>query len=323
MTTTAGFTTLPIAGLLDGAQSALNPQGPAASEIAALSWLLFFGAALIFIAVMALTAYALWAERARRVWLTRYVFIAAAGIVFPFVILTALLIHVLLPSDALPSSPPLRIEVVGEQWWWRVHYLRPDGSREFATANEIRVPVGVPVDIALRTADVIHSFWVPALGPKLDMIPGRVNHLVLAADRAGEFRGQCAEYCGGPHARMALFVIAVSPQEFEAWRGQQRRPAARATTPQAQRGEVAFRERGCGVCHDVRGARGSGTRGPDLTHVASRVSLGAGTLRMGPGALATWIAGSRHVKPDNLMPAFDMLPAEEIAAIAAYLEGLR
>ena len=316
----------PIASLLGGSQSALNPQGPGASEIAALSWLLFAGAAVIFVAVVALAVYAVVAGRGRPAWMARTRFIVAAGIVFPLIVLTGLLIRAFMPAaeaDGGPGSAVLRIEVVGEQWWWRVHYLNSDGSRFFATANEIRIPVGQRVEFALRSADVIHSFWVPALAPKLDMIPGRVNRLVLSADRPGEFRGQCAEYCGGPHARMALFVIAMPPSEFEAWRAQQRRPAVRAATPATQRGESAFRDRGCGVCHEVRGSPGSGARGPDLTHVASRVSLGAGTLRMSPGAFAAWVGSSQHIKPDNLMPAFDMLPADEIGAIAAYLESLK
>jgi cytochrome c oxidase subunit II len=319
------LSTLPIAGLMDGAQSALNPQGPAASEIAALSWLLFFGAAAIFAAVAAFTAYALLARRPRRVWMTRVAFIAAAGIGFPIVVLTALLIRVLvMPATAgHGSTATLRIEVVGEQWWWRVHYVDAAGVREFATANEIRLPVGETVELSLRTADVIHSFWVPALAPKLDMIPGRVNRMVVKADHPGELRGQCAEFCGGPHARMALHVIAMQPDEFASWRAQQRRPATPAATSTAERGAQAFHARGCGVCHDVRGTGESGTRGPDLTHVASRVSLGAATLPVGAGAFAAWIAASHHLKPGNLMPPYDMLPANEIGAIAAYLETLQ
>ena len=224
---------------------------------------MFFGAAAILAWRRGAAAYALLTPRPRRAWMTRGAFIGVAGVAFPLVVLTALLVHVLLAeARTARATAALRIEVVGEQWWWRVHYLAADGSREFATANEIRIPVGQPVELALRTGDVIHSFWVPALAPKLDMIPGRVNRLVIGADHPGEFRGQCAEYCGGPHARMALFVIALPPAEFEAWRAQQRQPATRAASPAQQRGETAFRERGCGVCHELRGTDGEGPAAP-------------------------------------------------------------
>jgi cytochrome c oxidase subunit 2 len=321
-----GFQIAPIASLLGGTQSALNPQGPVASEIAALTWLLFAGATAIFLGVVALAAYALFARRGRRAWMARTEFVVAAGIVFPLVVLTGLLIRAFLPTaegDSGAASASLRIEVVGEQWWWRVHYLNAGGGHEFATANEIRIPVGRPVELSLRSADVIHSFWVPSLAGKLDMIPGRVNRLHLSAEQAGEFRGQCAEYCGGPHARMAFFVIAQRPDEFEAWRAQQQRPATVPATQSTERGQWLFVERGCGVCHSVRGTAAQSTRGPDLTHVGSRISLGAGTLRNGAGALADWISSSQHLKPENLMPSFDTLPAAELGAIAAYLESLQ
>ena len=310
--------------MLGGNQSALNPQGPGASEISELSWLLFAGAAAIFAVVGALAVYAIVARRHRRAWMARSEFVVAAGIVFPLLVLTGLLVHAFLPGTHTgPEAAMLRIEIVGEQWWWRVHYLNEAGHQEFATANEIRIPAGRPVELLLRSADVIHSFWVPNLAPKLDMIPGRVNRLRLAANVPGEFRGQCAEYCGGPHARMALYVIAMSADEFEAWRAQQQRPAIPAATDSAERGRILFSARGCGVCHTVRGSPAEGLRGPDLTHVGSRISLAAGTLRNDAASLATWIRASQHVKPENLMPSFDMLPAEELGAIAAYLESLR
>lgn len=316
---------LPLAGLLDGAQSALAPRGPAADEIASLSWLLFGTGTAILVVVLALTACALFARRSRRAWMTRGGFIIVAGGVVPFVLLAALLVHVLLPGGHGHggATAALRIEVTGEQWWWRVRYLDASGRHDFATANEIRIPVGTAVDLTLRSADVIHSFWVPSLAPKLDMIPGRVNRLVIAAGQAGEFRGQCAEYCGAPHARMALFVIATSTDDFEAWTTRQRQAATSPQTAEARRGERAFAEHGCGTCHAIRGTGHVGTRGPDLTHVADRVSLGAGTLRAAPGAMAAWIVGSQHVKPGNLMPDFAMLPADELGAIAAYLQALQ
>src|SRR5687768_11861746 len=188
-------------------QSILSPQGPVAGVIAEMSWVLIVGAAVIFLAVMAIAAYALFGARRKR--LSSSLLIVGGGIVFPALTLSALLVYSLVRAGTLElaAAAPLRIEVTGEQWWWRVHYLDAEGRRDFATANEIRVPVGRVVELELKSADVLHSFWVPVLAGKLDMVPGRTNRLRVRADRAGEFRGQCAEYCGGPHAFMALYVV--------------------------------------------------------------------------------------------------------------------
>ena len=305
----------PFVRLLDGLQSALNPQGPAAGLIAEISWVLFAGATLIFVAVLGLTAYALFARRERAARLSAGVLIIGGGIVFPLVVLSALLAYSLLRAGALSAEEPrLRIEVVGEQWWWRVHYLDAKGERDFTTANEIRVPVGVPVELQLKSADVIHSFWVPVLAGKLDMIPGKTNRLRLRADREGEFRGQCAEYCGGPHALMALYVVAEAPERFERWSGQQRAPARTS--------HELFTAR-CAACHTVRGTAAAGVSGPDLTHVGSRLSIGAGILPNNAGALAGWIASSQHLKPGNLMPSFGEFTGEELRTLAAYLDSLK
>jgi len=170
------------------------------------------------------------------------------------------------------------------------------------------------VELSLVSADVIHSFWVPSLAGKVDLLPGRSTRLHLTADRPGVYRGQCAEYCGGPHAKMAFHVIAETPEGFEAWRKNQRRPAAA--------GNALFAAR-CATCHTVRGTSAAGTLGPDLTHVGSRMSLGAGTLPNNEGTLAGWIASSQHIKPGNLMPSFKDLTGEELRALAIYLEALK
>jgi cytochrome c oxidase subunit II len=289
-------------------QSALDPAGPAAALIAEMTWVLFAGGAIIFAGVMALAAYALFSKNRAR--LSPQALIIGGGIAFPVVVLSALLVYSLVRMSTLEAAgePALRIEVTGEQWWWRVRYA------EFETANEIRIPVGQPVELELKSADVIHSFWVPALAGKLDMIPGRTNRLRVQADRPGEFRGQCAEYCGGPHAFMALFVVALPPAEYEQWAQQQKK----AVEKQAPALFVSH----CGACHTVRGTPAAGVRGPDLTHVGSRRTIGAALLPMNRGALAGWIASSQHLKPGNLMPSFGMLPGEELNALAAYLEGL-
>jgi cytochrome c oxidase subunit 2 len=285
-------------------QSILSAHGPAATAIAELAWVLFAGGAAILLAVLVLTAYAV---STRPAWLAREGFIAAAGIAFPVLALSLLLVYVYVMSGRMHAgpSPAVRIEVVAEQWWWRIRYPG------FETANEIRIPAGRPVELVLRSADVIHSFWVPSLAGKVDMIPGRDNRLRLIAQKSGEFRGQCAEFCGGPHAKMALHVIAEDPERFETWMKSQL---------QVQSSHALFLAR-CAVCHTVRGTAAAGTRGPDLTHVGSRRFIAAGTLPNTQGNLAGWIAGSQHIKPGNLMP--DMgLSGEELQSLAVYLASL-
>jgi cytochrome c oxidase subunit 2 len=300
----------PAVRLFDGIQSALNPQGPDAALTAEIFWVLFAGAAVIFAGVMALALYAVFASRENASRLSARALVVGGGIVFTTVTLFALLIYSLARAAALHpvDENALRIEVIGEQWWWRVRYP------EFETANEIRVPAGRPVELVLRSADVIHSFWVPVLGGKLDMIPGRATVLRVRADRPGEYRGQCAEYCGGPHAWMALYFVALEPAQYEQWAAAQRRPATQSNELFAAN---------CAACHAVRGTPAAGALGPDLTHVGSRLSIGAGLLPNNAGSLAGWIASSQHLKPGNLMPSFQHFSGEELRALAAYLESLK
>lgn len=296
-------------------QTVLDPRGPVASAIADTAWILFAGGAAILLLVIALTAWALMAPKRRRAWIASRGFVVGAGIAFPTVVLAALLVYSLLARDAAYAREgALRIEVTGHQWWWQVRYLDAEGRVEFETANEIRIPAGRPVELVLGSADVLHSFWVPNLAGKLDMVPGRTNRLRLAADRAGVFRGQCAEYCGGPHALMALYVVAEEAGRFDAWLAQQRKPATQSN--------AVFLSR-CAACHTVRGTEARGTLGPDLTHLASRVSLGAGILPNDRDTLARWIVSSQHIKPGNLMPATDGLAPAELRDLLAYLEALK
>lgn len=324
---------VPAAALLagcDGIQAVFEPAGPRATEIARLGWLLFIGAALIFLFVMALAGYVVFARSDRRHRLASSRLVIGGGIVFPVVTLTALIVYELLLADELTiasetASEPaaLRIEVIGEQWWWRVHYLDEAGAPDVITANEIHIPIGRPVEFVLKTADVIHSFWVPQLAGKLDMIPGRTNSFVVQADRPGVYRGQCAEYCGGAHALMAFFVVAETPESFAAWMARQRQPAAEPATPVLARGRALFLSSGCGACHRVRGLPAEGVVGPDLTHVGSRLSLAAGIFPNNVGTIAGWIADSQHLKPDNEMPSFAIFEGEELRALAAFLESLK
>jgi len=308
-----------------GIQSALHPLGPEADAIATLSWVLIGGATAIFIAVLMLAGYALWGPAKRRAWAATHRFVIAGGVAFPVVTLSALLVYTFVLERWLAdrSQPPAaRIAVIGHQWWWRVHYLDAHGKTDFVTANEIRIPAGSPVDVTLESADVIHSFAVPNLAGRLDMIPGRVNRLRLQAHRPGTFRGQCVEYCGGPHAKMAFYVIAESPEAFEAWRANQRRPAAQDEDALVQRGRSLFMGH-CVACHTVRGSEARGTLGPDLTHVGGRTSLAAGILPMNRATLASWIAASQELKPGNLMPSMNLFSGEDLHALAAYLESLK
>ena len=308
-----------------GVQSSLDPAGREAARIADIFWLMTVGALVVWIAVIAL---ALWAVRARPEAHTprrTRLIIVGCGAVVPTVVLTALLVYGLKPLPTLLAPAPegsLRVAVTGEQWWWRVRYL-PPGGREVVLANEIRLPVGSTVEFRLDSPDVIHSFWIPSLGGKVDMIPGRVTRLVLRPTRTGVFRGVCAEYCGASHALMAFNVVVQEREEFDRWLAEQAAPAQPPAEPLAARGQESFLADGCGACHTIRGTPAAGLIGPDLTHVGSRLSIAAATLPNGPDDFRRWVAHTTDVKPGVLMPPFHMLPPDELEALAAYLKGLR
>jgi cytochrome c oxidase subunit 2 len=298
---------------------------------------------LIFVFVMVLLLHAVFAParpiRARR-WL------AGGGLIFPGTVLSALLLYSLAVGNALGSlqgdgtlrflldcvssvsralgvntgGGAIRIEVNARQWWWEVRYS--GSGKEFELANELHLPAGRAVELELITGDVIHSFWVPSLAGKVDMIPGHRNRLVLKADEPGVHRGQCAEYCGGQHALMALIVIVEPEADFERWRAQQARDAAASADEFLARGRAAFMRGGCGACHTVRGTEARGDLGPDLTHVGSRRSLGAGVLHNHVGTMAGWIAGTQAIKPGSLMPDTRTYDGPELRAIASWLKSL-
>lgn len=308
-----------------GPQSALAPLGAEAGRVAILFWFLTALSGIIFAGVMALTAVALFAGPVWRRRIADHRLVIGGGIVFPVVVLTGLLIYglaVLQAGSARTGAAATRITVTGEQWWWRVAYDGPGGGR-IVSANELRLPVGQPVEIALETADVIHSFWVPTIAGKLDMIPGRTNVLTVTATQPGISRGQCAEYCGGAHALMAFYVIAMPEEEFQAWLVEESAPAREPETGREIRGLEIFLANGCGGCHSVRGTPANGVIGPDLTHVGSRMSLAAATLPNDAEAFARWIADNQHIKPENLMPPFQHFEETDLEALSVYLEGLK
>ncbi|MBW3535426.1 MAG: cytochrome c oxidase subunit II [Gemmatimonadetes bacterium] len=315
----------PLLGACGGPQSALTTASATAERIAHLWWWMAAGAAVLWVLVVGLATYAVLVRPGKHGERASRLLIVGGGAVLPTVVLTGLLIYGLAFIPELLEPGPedgLRIEVVGEQWWWRVRYVTPDGSVVEA-ANEVRLPVGRRVELRLSSPDVIHSFWIPSLGGKMDMIPGRTTRIALEPGRTGVFRGACAEYCGASHALMAFDAVVLAEADFQAWLDHQAEPAATPGSGPASRGRDAFLRNGCGACHTVRGTPADGVVGPDLTHVGSRLSLAAGTLPNEPEAFRRWIARTGEVKPGVHMPAFGMLPGEEVRALAAYMESLQ
>ena len=307
----------------DGKQSALEPAGRSAEKIAELFWWMAIGAGVIWVAMMGLALYATFVApkiKSR----SASPLIVVGGAVVPTVVLSFLLAYGLAMMPEMLAPAPegsLKIAVIGEQWWWRVRY-EPSNGDPVVLANEIRLPVDEPVEFQLESADVIHSFWIPSLGGKVDMIPGRQTRLKLEPTRIGVFRGACAEYCGSSHALMTFSVVVSSKKDFEAWLDQQREPAKSPMEPLALSGEKIFVTSGCGACHTVRGTAAKGVVGPDLTHVGGRMSLGAGTLPNDAENFVRWLTQTQTIKPDVHMPNFSMLSQYDLRALAAYLDSL-
>ncbi len=250
-----------------------------------------------------------------------------AGFVGPAIALAALIAYALpLTHDLRAGNGSLSVDVEGRQYWWRVTYRLPGDSRETArsveTANTLVLPVDERADLTLTSPDVIHSFWVPALAGKMDLIPGHTNKLSLEPTRTGQFRGQCAELCGTSHAYMAFDVTVLSAADFKDWLQQQAAPAREPESDAAKTGRRLFFAAGCNACHSVRGTRAEGRVGPDLTHYGSRRTLAAGMLRNTPENTAHWIRDPDGIKPGVPMPAFDHLDGTQIDAIALYLSSL-
>jgi cytochrome c oxidase subunit II len=313
---------LPLTGC-GGPQSALDPAGPSAASLHRLGIVMYVGATLVTLLVTALMLVPFLRPRERPV--NRNLFLWGGGVALPLLTLTALVPYVMTvghETRAATTPQQVSVDVTGYVYWWDVAYRRPDGSRGAASANELHIPVGEPVELFLHAADVIHSFWVPSLAGKTDMIPGRVNRMVIQADRPGVYRGQCAEYCGLQHTLMAFDVIALPQAEFDAWLATAAQPTGQPGTPELRQGRDLFVSLGCGACHAVRGLS-EARLGPDLTQVGSRRTLGAGTLPGGVGNIAGWIASAQHLKPGNAMPSYDQLEGPQLRALAAYLESLK
>ncbi|MCA9973929.1 MAG: cytochrome c oxidase subunit II [Anaerolineales bacterium] len=323
---TAVFTSLTLAGCAaEGAPAAFRPQGPAARQINDLWWILFALGAATFVLVVGILLVALFRQRSPELTLRhsgrsgRFL-VWGGGVFYPLIILAVtygFTFHTLRQLAVPEEAGQPVVEVIGHQWWWEVRYP----EQEVITANEIYTPTGETVLLRLSSADVIHSFWVPQLHGKMDLIPGRTNTWQLQADEPGAYWGLCAEFCGTQHAKMLFLVVAVPPAEYERWLAARRAPAPSPTDPVAQDGLAVFLETGCGECHAIRGTEAVGDLGPDLTHIASRLTLGAGAVRNNRGNLAGWIADPHGIKPGNLMPTTE-ITGPELQALLAYMETL-
>jgi cytochrome c oxidase subunit 2 len=316
-----------------GEQDTLNPHSHAATDIANLFWVMtavaFGGLALI----TGLLVFA-WVRRDRRGFgadpadphpgekPARFV-VVGMGVVFPLMVIVALFIvgdRAIMNVTQAPaaSSTAMTVDAVGHQWYWEFRY---PGTKA-VTADELHIPVDTRVNLVATTADVIHSFWVPALNRKVDTIPGRENRILLYANKAGVYRGQCAEFCGLQHAHMGMLVFAQPKAQFRAWLKRQAQPAAPPTTAPARRGEQVFLSGPCSSCHAIRGTTARGYVGPDLTHLASRTTLAGVTIPDSRSYLSRWIVDSQHFKPGNQMPDFH-LTGSRLDALVAYLESLK
>jgi cytochrome c oxidase subunit II len=315
---------LVLAGCGGNSPSAFSTGGPGAATVATLAWVLI-GFSVVTIAAVVLPM--LWAARRRR---GRDVgirpgdgkrFVVVAGVVVPAFVLAAVYglgVHDMSALSTSKQDAKLTVDVIGHVWWWEVRY--PD--RSIVTANEIHIPVGQVVHLRLTTADVNHSFWVPQLMPKTDLVAGRVNETWLDATKAGTYRGQCAEYCGLQHAHMAFLVVAQPTDEFQAWARTQAADAATPADATQTRGRQVFEGASCATCHTIRGTTATGHIGPDLTHLASRQELAAGAIPNTRGYLGGWISNSQAVKPGNKMPP-QQLPPEDLQALLTYLGSLK
>ena len=322
----------------DVVHNMLNAAGPQAQNINRVWWLMFIVCSIVFVLVMIAVLLAI-RKRTREPELDstpildppqnderrkRNVVISAASV-------TTIVLFVFLISSysagrsmtaELQNKSGLNIDVTGHQWWWELRYRDVDASNVFTSANEIHIPVGVPVTLSLRGADVIHSFWVPSLAGKKDLIPGKINTIWIQADKPGVYRGQCAEYCGLQHAKMALWVVAEPQDQFNAWRQNQTQTSVTPTTDSQKRGQQVFLSSTCIMCHTINGTPAGSNIGPNLTHVGSRNMIASATLANTREHLAQWIKDPQSVKPGNKMPQNNFSEAD-FQALLDYLQSFK
>lgn len=310
--------------MLVAGQNVLDPHSPQEHRITVLWWVMLVGAAIGFSIIATLLLLG-WIRRNRESLPFGGGERAATGLVIgmgigvPIIILSALFVWsdiFVMRSTAAPNprSTSMTVDVIAHQFWWEFHYA---SSPEAVTANELHIPTKTRVDVIGTTADVIHSFWVPELNRKIDLIPGRKNSVLLYADRPGTYRGKCSEFCGLQHAHMDVIVIAQPRAEFESWLRREAAPAAGGAS-----GASAFATAGCSNCHAIRGTNASAHVGPDLTHIGSRTTIAAGTIPNTLAAMRDWIRNPQHAKPGNKMPHLP-LTDDQVNTLASYLEGLK
>ena len=326
----AALSGAPFLASAEPAMSYLHTYGPAGDPATRLGWGLGIVSIVVVLVITILLLAAVLRRRARNddpdslavdrdeggmPWL--YVGVGASTVVL---IACAVWTMFTVAAVAMPAHTDLTLQVTASQWWWSVRYDSDEADRIFTTANEIQIPVGRPVRIELKSQDVIHSFWIPRLAGKMDVIPGQTNVTWLQADQPGTYRGQCGEYCGAQHAHMAMYVIADTPQDYALWVRDQLSDAAKPTSEAIRLGEQAFVAH-CAACHAVRGTGAGGILGPDLTHLMSRHTIAAGLLPNTPGNLAAWIADSQALKPGSRMPTL-VLSGGDLSAVVSYLQTL-
>jgi cytochrome c oxidase subunit 2 len=313
--------------------SILNPAGPQAQELADLTNLFLVVCTVVWTLVMIALAAAMMRRRedinpnpaaieskadesATKIVLT--------AVAISFLIIVGLSLRSFYSSRVLAQvgEPALTIELTGNQWWWDVRYQNPDPQKILVTANEVHIPTGTVVTFKLRANDVIHSFWVPQLTGKEDLIPGHTNYLTFLASEPGVYTGPCAEFCGLQHAYMTLSVVAEEPEQFNDWYSAQLQPAKAPESDDASRGQHVFLRKGCPTCHTVQGTPAAGRRGPDLTHFGSARTIGAGVLPNTPENLASWIKDPQRLKPGVNMPIIE-LSDTELREVTAYVAGLK
>jgi cytochrome c oxidase subunit 2 len=319
-----------------GPQNMMAPAGPAAQKIAWLGWFVLIP----FIAVTVIMwVLVFWAAVRRRGSLAHHLpwnapddrrWVIVGGFIVPVIVLATIYLVTLKTMAAFPMGDeemahhPAEIRVIGHQWWWEVHYLAGGVDQQVVTANEIHVPAGRPVDIELAAHDVIHSFWVPRLQGKVDLVPGTANRITLRAERPGVYEGQCAEFCGMQHAQMRLQVVAQPETEYRAWLAAQRQPAPATTAdPLAEQGRNAFMAGACPLCHTVRGTAAHGTVGPDLTHVGARHRIAGGAFVNDSANLEAWVTDAQSMKPGSQMPTLHQFDGADLRAVVHYLQTLR
>lgn len=338
----AGLGMLVLAGCTS-VQSPYETHGPAAHSIADLSWFMTIMFLVISFIMWALIAFAFYKRRGTleehapidtkggEMW------IVIGGIAIPLLVLTVIFVlglqllrdfpihgmHGAAVHAEMEQSMKPEIRIIGHQWWWEIHYLNDDPSKEVTTANELHLPVGRAVNIEVETQDVMHSFWIPALHGKVDLVPGMKNYIRLQASQPGSYTGQCAEYCGAEHARMRMLAIAQAPDEYAAWLEGQAKPGADPKSAEALAGEKVFLAGPCSMCHEVRGTIAGGRVAPDLTHIGSRKMIAANVYQNNDAYLEAWITHAQSLKPECQMPNLTQFSGEQLQDLVAYLRQLQ